>query len=201
MKTIPFNLEHAKAGRPVGLKNYKGIIDRTGKVLSVHNDAAWFLQDGDNSPLTYMASQLFHPADPCPGHNPAQLDEWKVGTHEGWRLLEPGEIVNRKATGDIEGWCKNQWGSPYYAGNLQQITYRTRRPPGYFLPKVVTRNIRPDELPKVFIVSSEGDLSSLWVTAGARWAEIEIGNAVGAKWLWSRSLDGPWNKFTVEESK
>lgn len=72
------------------------------------------------------------------GHNPDGLTEEQVGINYGWRLLEPEEIAVRDNTPLIEGWDGTFWSNGHgigYCGNSDRNTYRTKRPPGYFLPK------------------------------------------------------------------
>lgn len=69
------------------------------------------------------------------GHNPDELTEEQVGVSEGWRLLALKEIAARSQTKDIECWDIVRWNAWGYAGSDQQSTYRTKMPPGYFLPK------------------------------------------------------------------
>ena len=72
------------------------------------------------------------------GHNPDKLTEARVCVEEGWRLLAPEEIVSRNPTHDIQLWLSGsrQWAADCPArGSVVDATYRTKKPPGYFLPK------------------------------------------------------------------
>jgi len=72
----------------------------------------------------------------APGHNPAKLTCRQVGTHEGWRLLEPGELDPfRPLLKEIECWRGERWSCRAWSGGLASETYRTRKPPLYFLPE------------------------------------------------------------------
>lgn len=59
------------------------------------------------------------------------------------------------------------------------------------------RNIRPDELPERFIIEGRGGLFRVVDRAAVTLDAVMFSAKAGDKW--SRSLDGPWNKFTVEE--
>lgn len=93
---------------------------------------------GDN-PDVFPAA----PSPIAPGHNPDRLTEAQVGVTEGWRLLAPEEVRDRTpveqadASRDQAAWsgAKDGWDSGY-AGLMQCFTYRTKQPPGYFLPKL-----------------------------------------------------------------
>lgn len=82
-----------------------------------------------------------HGAKIAAGHNPAGLTVAQVGA--GFRLLAPEEICRAKArlnsTGfrkDIQAWERG-WDDSEWAGDSDHKTYRTAKPPGFFLPKVV----------------------------------------------------------------
>lgn len=145
MKTIPFNREQAMAGRPV-VTTYNETSHR----------ASWC--GARIAVITYNGIEsvvdirdLFHPADPAPGHNPDGLDEWTVRTHEGWRLrtLEETELL----TEECEAWLSDAqaWRKTAHAGIEPPVefTYRTKRLTGYFLPKPnpALRLVRLDEIP------------------------------------------------------
>lgn len=68
------------------------------------------------------------------GHNPDQLTEEQVEVDKGWRLLAPEEIQERPVTADIQMWV-DIWTTFHANGSIKAYTYRTLRPPGYFLPK------------------------------------------------------------------
>lgn len=194
MKTIPFNAEQAKAGRPL----ITTVTFRPLLLIHHDDDKAWVR---GNEGFHWVASldSLGHAADPAPGHNPQGLDEWTVGCHEGWRLLEKEEIVNRTATEDILYWTNGcqEWDWPAI-GNDLNITYRTKRPSGYFLPaKPVTRPLRPDELEPIVLIQKRDE--EVYVTTPERWTNEDIRKAIAQGSRWSRSLDGPWLPFTTEE--
>lgn len=70
------------------------------------------------------------------GCNPAGLTVAQVGA--GWRLLVREEIVKRRRLlGDdrhgLEKW-ENFWDSTGWNGNAAGATYRTKKPPGFYLP-------------------------------------------------------------------
>lgn len=75
------------------------------------------------------------------GHNPDWLTEEQVETNLGWRLLEKEEMpVSKEGDGLIDGlesWTVSNktWGGPRYGAD-EKCTYRTRKPVGYYLPKI-----------------------------------------------------------------
>lgn len=85
------------------------------------------------------------PPKSAQGHNPYNLTEDQVGVKDGWRLLTLEEIEHRKhsqahAREDINMWVSFPVMSPYWAvrsyfANNKHNTYRTKQPPGFFLPK------------------------------------------------------------------
>lgn len=85
--------------------------------------------------------QLQPPPAPsvAPGHNPAGLTVEQVG--EGWRLLAPEETREKPGLShadhhSIQCWkAVGQWDNSGWDGNSEELTYRTQRPEGYFLPK------------------------------------------------------------------
>jgi hypothetical protein len=84
-----------------------------------------------------------NPDEVAKGHNPLGLTNAEVGVSEGWRLLAPEEInPNRKREtverGSIQYWWEGEgWnGAAHWAGNDEDSTYRTKNPPGFYLPKV-----------------------------------------------------------------
>lgn len=101
-----------------------------------------FPQDPKAVNLAVYGTQAVTPSPLAPGHNPDRLTEAQVGVAEGWRLLAPEEVRDRTpveqadASRDLAAWsgAKDGWDSGY-AGLLQCFTYRTKQPPGYFLPK------------------------------------------------------------------
>jgi len=87
-----------------------------------------------------------HDVATCPdvraaGHNPHGLTVAQVGA--GWRLLAEEEIIGeRHLYGDdrhgLERWAGVSWDATGWSGNSVESTYRTKRPPGFFLPKEAT---------------------------------------------------------------
>ena len=72
------------------------------------------------------------------GHNPRDLTEDQVEVKDGWRLLAKEEIDNaRRTTPDIEAWGyqTDGWDCTLWGGCRTDLTYRTKKPAGYFLPK------------------------------------------------------------------
>ena len=70
------------------------------------------------------------------GHNPRGLTVAQVGA--GWRLLAEEEIIaeRRLHGGDryaIEAWIGSGWDATGWAGNEAMYTYRTKKPPGFFV--------------------------------------------------------------------
>jgi len=85
-----------------------------------------------------------HPtkSKPCiaPGHNPDKLTVEQVGAE--WRLLQRAEVLYLDTIGErndkLSAWDKDimRWnGTGQYSGGNLEFTYRTKQPPGYFLPK------------------------------------------------------------------
>lgn len=79
-----------------------------------------------------------HGAKIAAGHNPDGVTVVQVGA--GWRLLAPEEICRTgerlNSTGfwkDIQAW-EEGWNESGWDGNSPGHTYRTARPPGFFLP-------------------------------------------------------------------
>lgn len=71
------------------------------------------------------------------GHNPRGLTVAQVGA--GYRLLAEEEVIagRRLHGGDryaIEAWIGSGWDATGWAGNEAMYTYRTKQPPGFFLP-------------------------------------------------------------------
>lgn len=83
------------------------------------------------------------------GHNPDGLTEEQVGVKDGWRLLVEGELANRNTNPDIQMWMGLQYcWNKASQGVLLSSTYRTKQPPGFFLPKVKVRvPLVSDDLP------------------------------------------------------
>lgn len=78
----------------------------------------------------------------APGHNPDRLTVEQVG--KGWRLLSAAEQAarrrlfydeGRQTTIHIQLWNGAAWDSSSWTGRNAETTYRTSKPPGYFLPK------------------------------------------------------------------
>ena len=196
MKTVPFNAEQAKAGRPVVASGRCPV-----SVLAVDGTVAWVRLLGTCCRQAFYTHELFHPADPAPGHNPAGLDEWQVETRDGWRLLEREELDDqRDSTGEIEAWTLSEtWSAFGCFDGYEETTYRTKRPPGHFLPRPKTRPIRQEELPEAIVVKNTDDY--VWVTYSRNMTQNQIGDLANRGSLWSRSLDGPWRPFTVEDGQ
>lgn len=94
------------------------------------------------------------PSPIAAGHNPDKLTEEQIGVSEGWRLLsvEERKAINdntsaNSAHGLTQRWTDNAW-SDISAGNSSLYTYRTKQPPGYFLPKPKTKvQLGPEDFP------------------------------------------------------
>lgn len=73
------------------------------------------------------------------GHNPDNLTEEQVDVSEGWRLLEPEEVENKNVSKrGLQYWnfYYLAWYVIDYEGSFcSASTYRTKQPPGYFLPR------------------------------------------------------------------
>lgn len=82
------------------------------------------------------------PSPIAPGHNPDQLTEEQVEVKFGWRLLTEEEIGERPPTFDIQLYTARGWATDKVSGDVRDYTYRTRRPPGFFLPKPAPK-LRP----------------------------------------------------------
>ncbi len=214
MSLIPFNLEHAKAGRVIRHRIYEHNGGRLYDVLPTGIRkpivVVWD-QDGAIPPTydTHEAADLCHdaddgfvcPIDLAPGHNPDNLTNEIVGTKDGWRLLTVEEVQARQArisadpdknwvNSNIESWLSYtaRWECGF-TGASQDYTYRTQKPPGFFLaPKTKTVNKTVADLPRrpfwVLRLEDTGDSSiSYWASRNYRYAE---------------TLDGPWLPFTKE---
>lgn len=113
--------------------------------------------NGTAHDVTYRTKHPVGYFQPAPkialGHNPAGLTEEQVGVADGWRLLAPEEIMHRAATPDIQ--ARVGEGTPVrwvgnYRGDYALITYRTKKPAGYYLPmKSETRSPEPAAKPPV----------------------------------------------------
>lgn len=70
----------------------------------------------------------------APGHNPAKLTVRQVG--EGFRLWSEDEIGS-PSDAKTKYWDGIRWHEVAFQGaaTCAEDTYRTRKPPGYFLPK------------------------------------------------------------------
>lgn len=82
------------------------------------------------------------PSPIAPGHNPDQLTEEQVEVKFGWRLLTDEEIGDRPGTFDIQLYTSKGWATDKVSGDVPDYTYRTLRPPGFFLPKPAPK-LRP----------------------------------------------------------
>lgn len=71
----------------------------------------------------------------APGHNPDKLTNAQVG--KGWRLLARKEIQARPLTPHIQSWGPGTrlWFGGDWRGSNEFVTYRTRKPAGYFLTR------------------------------------------------------------------
>lgn len=101
-----------------------------------------FPQDPKAVNLAVYGTQVVVASPIAPGHNPDRLTEAQVGVAEGWRLLAPEEVRDRTpveqadASRDLAAWsgAKRCWEFGY-AGLMQCFTYRTKQPPGFFVPQ------------------------------------------------------------------
>jgi hypothetical protein len=76
------------------------------------------------------------PSPIAPGHNPDKLTCAQVETDKGWRLFEAEELgIYRDLTLEIQAFMRGAWDTNSWAGDCGDFTYRTQKPPGYFLPK------------------------------------------------------------------
>lgn len=135
------------------------------------------------------------------GHNPDKLTEKQVDTKEGWRLLAPEEIRGRNVTFDIQLYDKS-WRILAASGSNEKYTYRTLRPPGYFLPK--TRPLRKEDwdgLPVVWVKNPNNNAEAAvmriddvgFICCGIRYSW----NADTA-FTWSTDRK-TWRPFIIEE--
>lgn len=107
------------------------------------------------------------------GHNPANLTESQVGVIGGWRLLMLEEIAVRGESKDIQRWDGDTWDFTGWTGSLASNTYRTKMPPGYFLPKKKkTAAMQAEDYPPVF-----------WVRRKSRPDEQLLCLAIHGAWL------------------
>lgn len=231
-KLIPFTIERWKAGRYVGIQytdlpvrkiwlrehdNYPLIVDVG------HATVYCLTADGrEHINLVTQPSHLklviYDDTDPldeiCEGHNPGRLTRRQVETDKGWRLLEREEISeNRRSIEEIYAWeVTGFWSKVMYHGDCVSITYRTRKPPGYFLPKPRrTRHLRAadwDGLPVIwfrwiatvtpceFLVVCITDLEEFRI--GDVWYSFAAKETLSnAEWSTDRVN---WKPFTVEEA-
>lgn len=100
----------------------------------------------------------------APGHNPDKLTVDQVGVADGYRLLSANEQTARNKLqtlgieiwkGDLIGWLSNTSAYPqgWYANPDQ--TFRTKNPPGYYLPKpkkLVRKPCGPEHFPPGTVV-------------------------------------------------
>ena len=115
--------------------------DNVNEPNSVRTDELGIVDRFVVSPWTYFTDKPPGYWLPKPkiaeGHNPDNVTEEQVGVSQGWRCLSTEEVLARKgkdSTEDIEAWSKpsGAWFG-YMVGNYVGLTYRTKRPPGYFL--------------------------------------------------------------------
>ncbi len=104
------------------------------------------------------------------GHNPDELTEEQVGVKYGWRLLSPEEVDYRAKSNPLptneinvwnteEGETRHEWilvaVDPF--GYHRASTYRTKRPPGFFLPKTKKQvPLEASDIPAVCWVRHSG---------------------------------------------
>lgn len=84
------------------------------------------------------------------GHNPSNLTEAEVGVAQGWRLLAKDEIDPDRGFSEgrgIERWTDEGVWKPGWCGNLSCLTYRTRKPKGFYTHK--RREAKPGEVWKL----------------------------------------------------
>lgn len=96
-----------------------------------------------------------HGAKIAAGHNPAGVTVVQVGA--GWRLLAPEEICGARARTiktpyrkNIQAWeagreagrWAGRWDTSGWTGDSEHHTYRTAKPPGFFLPTWVDEKVR-----------------------------------------------------------
>lgn len=137
-KLIPFSAADAKAGREIVWSGGTPIEARPiweGKaVVVLESERGEYLAD---------KASIFHPSILAAGHNPAGLDTWAVGEHEERRLLAADELkylcekFNSFSQGEVQFFDGVIWKDtdPQIYDRWQKFTYRTRKPPGYFLTK------------------------------------------------------------------
>lgn len=81
-----------------------------------------------------------HGAKIAAGHNPAGVTVAQVGA--GWRLLAPEEIAppdSREYTEGIQRWIVPNWDGSKWRGTDATGTFRTAKPPGFFLPAAAAK--------------------------------------------------------------
>lgn len=138
------------------------------------------------------------------GHNPDKLTEEQVEIKHGWRLLEPAEICNRPVTFDIQIYGTS-WCTCATNGSVKSYTYRTLRPPGYFLPK--TRQLRASDWDGMPVVWVRGKKTPTyhWLVTDIK-TEMFCMSSVPCSWdlseteqyEWSTDRK-TWRSFTIEE--
>lgn len=121
------------------------------------------------------------------GHNPDGLTEDQVGVKDGWRLLAKEEICGRhEFTRDIQGWCGSTgWDDTGWGGVSLHITFRTKKPAGYFLPKKKTIKDWLNELPSGY---RERALKNCFTSS---WGESKtLREAIECAFFWEQSPEG-----------
>ena len=90
--------------------------------------------------------------------------------------------------------------------DLKNSLWRILRPgeswqPCYVEEQPKLRNISPDELPDEFVLSARNCSGPfMLVNKNKLWdCEFYIKEYIKNGYFWSRSLDGPWNSFQVED--
>lgn len=112
------------------------------------------------------------------GHNPAGLTEEQVGVKEGWRLLTEEELSQKHSRDDVGVWvtATGHWVHPS-SGNVCSRAYRTKQPPGHFLPRKTRVPLVSDDLPSPCWIRFATEGTHHLVAAIAPYAGVRIASA------------------------
>lgn len=124
---------------------YCGGYERVTEDLEITFDPKTVAQISDGSNVRVVSSVINPDVLIAGGHNPQKLTEDQVGVKDGWRTLTLEEVKARrdaKSTVDIQclvhsfdtaSWSKGS--ASGCVGDELNLTYRTKKPAGFYLPK------------------------------------------------------------------
>lgn len=137
--------------------------DRTVLIQGSDNGADWSINGRRDIVGGYKYYRLApDPLDEiAPGHNPYHLSVHQIGS--GVRTLSAEEhealrSLKSYPTSDIQGWFGVGW-VPDCNGCSPSATYRTQRPPGYFLPKPEPARYTVEEIASWLVAANSALLS------------------------------------------